>query len=157
MANLIPSQLRSITEQARMDVFDSFSRKIVVFVTADKVTLDTDLNYNFSYDSPDYGTDNQNNVVQYIVNSGSFDACILYENRLDRFYSNPDGSRDEKFRLTYDGGNVRIKLKKEDYNNYIKDAINFSFDGYNFELDKTPRPHGLYTNQIYSLYLKFKN
>jgi hypothetical protein len=44
-------------------------------------------------------------------------------------------------------------MRAEDYN-YIKDARRFDLDGKRFVLNSSFRPHGLFDNQYYTLYLK---
>jgi hypothetical protein len=155
MPSLLTSSEKAELVAVRDDVFDTFSRPIVCWVNPEVTILSSDTNYNYSYNNPDY--QNSEDYVNYTPTSGQFQACILYKNELTREYANPQGSRDENFRLTFDNGDVRIKLKKEDYDNFIKDSINFNFDGFNFDLDKTPRPHGLFDPKYYTLYLKFRN
>jgi hypothetical protein len=44
-------------------------------------------------------------------------------------------------------------MRAEDYE-YIKDARRFDLDGKRFVLNSSFRPHGLFDNKYYTLYLK---
>lgn len=154
MANLISSSARLIYEQARDDVFDTFSRPCIVYVTPEKTIISQDLNYSFSYSNPESQDDTD--LVTYEPIRYVFDVCVLYKKELTQLSANKQGSREENLGLQFDNGDVRIKIKKEDYN-LIKNSINFEIDGDNFYVDKTPRPHGLFEPKYYTLYLKFKN
>ena len=50
-------------------------------------------------------------------------------------------------------GTVRLKISAEDYD-YIKDAKRFDVDGKRYVLNSSFRPHGLFDNKYYTLYLK---
>jgi len=50
-------------------------------------------------------------------------------------------------------GSVRLKINAEDYE-FIKDARRFDVDGKRYVLNSTFRPHGLFDNKYYTLYLK---
>ncbi len=155
MANLISAQLKASLEQARDDVFDSFCRPLIVFKTPEKTILSSDLNYSYSYGNPDY--ENDADLVTYTPVSGQFDACILYDKSLEKLFANPQGSRNENFRVVMDDGLCRIKLRKPDYDTFIKDSIDIQFDGFNFVVVKTERPHGVFEPKYITLYLQFKN
>lgn len=155
--NLITGQFKDNVEAARDNVFDTFSREILVWKTPAKTILSSDENYSFSYDNPDYDNLNTTDLVTYSGISGSFMACIQYDKSLDRIFSNPKGSRDENFPITTDDGMVRLKVKSGDYNSFIKDTVNIQFDGYGFRIFRTERPHGLFSPKYYTLYLKFEN
>lgn len=157
MANLITGQFRRNLESARDDVFDTFSRELTCFKTPEKTILDTSENYSFSYDAPDYSNDNAVDLVSYSGISGKFQTCIQYDKSLERLFANPQGSRPENFRIIMDDGMVRLKVKSGDYNDFIKDSVNIQFDGYQFEIFNTERPHGLFSPKYYTLYLKFRN
>ncbi len=155
MPNLVSASLKSSLEQARDNVFDSFSRPLVAWKTPAKTILSTDTNFYYSYEGPDY--QNDTDLVEYTPVSGTFQACILYDKALERIFANPQGSRDENFRIVMDEGLCRVKLKKDDYDTFIKDSIDIQFDGYQFKIDRTERPHGLFNPKYYTLYLKFQN
>lgn len=155
MASLLTNSEKAELEAVRDDIFDTFARSITCWTTPEKTILSSDTNYNFTYMGPD--GDSDTDYVEYQPNSGTFMACINYDKKLERYFASPQGTRDESFRLIFDNGTVRVKLKKEDYDNFIKNSINFQFDGYNFDLDKTPRPHGLFDPKYVTLFLKFRN
>jgi len=154
MANLISDADRLVLEGLRDDVFDTFARPVVIYVTPDKTVINQNLNYSYSFSNPE--SSDETDLVTYEPQSYTFNVCIAYNKTLERLYANEQGSRKENFGLKFDNGDVRIKMKIADYE-LIKDSINFVFDGNNFESDKTPRPHGLFEPKYYTLYLKFKN
>jgi len=155
MPNLISSGLLFNLEASRDDVFDSFAINIVVFRTPIKTIINSDVNYSFSYESPDYqGSDD---YVNYTPVSGVIPANILYDKKLDRIFSNSMNQSSEDFGLILDQGLVRIKIKKTDYDIYMQGVIDYQLDGNHFSLYQTPRPHGVLSPKYYSLYLKFKN
>ena len=50
-------------------------------------------------------------------------------------------------------GTVRLKILSSDYD-YIKDAKRFDVDGKRYVLNSSFRPHGLFDNKYYTIYLK---
>jgi len=130
------------------DLHDTFSRQIVYFKEPDKVVISTDVNYNPYYDNIDES-------VEYIFQSGVISARILYNKDVNQDYSTPLGGNKESFRYVSPDGFARIKIRKEDYA-VFEDAINITFDGLEFENEKTPRPHGLFQPNFLTLYLKIK-
>jgi hypothetical protein len=155
MASLLTEGEKAELEAVRDDVFATFCREITCWVTPETTVLSSDSNYNYTYLGPD--GDSSGDYVEYTPTSGTFQACINYDKKLERYFASPQGTRDENFRITFDDGSVRIKLRKEDYDSFIKDSINFKFDGFNFDLDKSPRPHGLFDPKYVTLFLKFRN
>jgi hypothetical protein len=155
MPSLLSDSIKTQAESLRSDIFDTFARPIVVSTTPTKVIISTDENYNFAYENPD-GV-GQEDYVEYTPKSATIQACIQYDKSLDRLFANKFGSANEDIRITTNDGYVRVKISKADYDEYIGDAINFQFDGWDFERDRTPRPHGMFAPKFYTLFLKFKN
>ena len=155
--NLITGQFRTNLEDARDSVFDTFCRTITCYKTPIKTILSTDDNFSYSYSSPDYDNTNSSDLVQYTPVSGKFQACVQYDKNLERLFSTPTRDNKEGVTLSKDDGLVRIKVKSGDYQTFIKDGIDFQFDGYLFKQFRTERPHGVFSPKYYTLYLKFQN
>lgn len=145
---------KAVYTSAIQDIHLAFCRPIVAFKTAEKVVISTnpDVNYNDFYQT----SNDDAEEFTYVPVSGTFQARILYDKALEHFFATPRGSQDESVRMNLDGGLVRLKVEQDAWD-FLKDAINVNFDGYNFERFRTERPHGLFTPQYYTIYLTFKN
>jgi len=126
---------------------DTFARDIVVYKEAQKVVINTDLNYNYIYNNTGSAPSVQN-VPQKFV----FKARILYDDNRDTEYFGEFGTS-TKVKRVDSNSRVRIKLKKEDYMQ-IKDLKRIEFDERMFMVDSDPRAHGLFEVNFYTLYLK---
>ena len=136
---------------ALTDVFDTFKRPLVVYMEPEKVIVSTNPNYSR------FGQRDQNvfnpevKPVAHIIY-----GCVLYGNEQLENTSIPLGGGQEKsaqLKLSYNRGKVRIKVKEDGFL-LLKDAKIIELDGYNFELDTTARPHGLFNAETYSFFLK---
>lgn len=154
MPSLISDIEKQHYESARDNVFDTFSRPFIAFKTPEKIIINSDLDYKYSYGGPD-GEENED-FVEYIPESREFNACIFYSKELELLFANNLGNRGEDLRLTMKEGLVRLKIKQDDWN-FLKDAIDYEFDGYKFDKYKVERPHGLFAPKYFTLYLQFKN
>jgi hypothetical protein len=156
MPSLITGDARTAYENAREDVFLTFAREFIVFKTPQVTIIDSNTNYNYTYGTQPEGQ-GTTDYVNYTVQSGIFSGCIQYRDHLDRFFSNPQGSRDENFRIVTDGRWCRLKVYKTDFDNYIKDSQVIQLDGKNFSIFEPERPHGLFSPRYYTLYLELQN
>lgn len=156
MSSLFTAAQQSGLESLRDAVFDTFARPIVAYRVENMTVLNSDLNYKYSYGlQPESigGTD----YTSYNIQSGVISGVIKYDNTLDKLFSNPQGSRDENFRVVTDAGFVRVKIRQADFETYIKNSTSIVFDGKNFSLYRTERPHGVFTPRYYTLYLQYQN
>lgn len=156
MASLLTAQQISGAEALRQGGFDTYARQFVCFRTPTLTIIDQNLDYQYSYGLQPEGVD-ETDHISYTVQSGMFSGVVQYDNILNKLFSNPQGSRQENFRVVMDNGFARLKVLKEDYDNYIKDSQNIQLDGYNFTIFRTPRSHGVFAPKYYTLYLQFQN
>ena len=151
MASLISDSDKDSMQSALLDVFDTFKRPLIVFQEPEKIIAST--NPNFSR----FGPRNQNVYepeVEPILTT--IYAVILYEKQQEFPFSVPlqGGTSDEsQIKVKYPEGQVRVKVDQSGFN-IFKTAKLVELDGQNFQLDSTPRPHGLFTPSIYTFFLK---
>tara|TARA_B100000941_G_scaffold267634_1_gene223706 strand:- start:519 stop:977 length:459 start_codon:yes stop_codon:yes gene_type:complete len=147
MASFISDLAKRVFAQQFTHLHDTFSREIVVYKEAQKVVINTDVNYNYIYNNTGAAPSVQNVPQKFI-----FQARILYDDNRDTEYFGEFGSSTKVKRV--DGNSrVRIKLKKDDYMQ-IKDLKRIEFDERMFMVDSDPRAHGLFEVDFYTLYLK---
>ena len=147
MGSLISDILKSSMESAMDDVHDTFARDLVCIKEANKVILSTDPNYNYLYKNVRGSVSS----VQRKINQKTIKARILYIGRQqeDLF----DAQTSAQLKVEKVAGEVRIKVGKADYD-YLKGTKRAEFDGRIFTMTSDERPHGLFTPQYYTFYLK---
>jgi hypothetical protein len=156
MPSLLTTGEKAELEAIREDGFLTWARPFVWFKTPQTIIIDSNTNYNFSYGIQPEGVGNTD-YVSYDIQSGIFSGCIQYDNRLNQIFSNPQGSRNENFRITMDKTIVRLKVHKEDYDNFLKDTQSLTLDSKQYTIVDPPRPHGLFSPKYYTLYLEAQN
>ena len=129
------------------DIHETFAREITVFKEASKVVIITDPNFNPLYNTAGQTTSYVNTPI-----SRTFKARIKYEDDINRRYWSEAGLNSQ-IKLEAIVGSVRLKINADDYE-FIKDARRFDVDGKRYVLNSTFRPHGLFDNKYYTLYLK---
>jgi len=129
------------------DIHETFAREITVFKEASKVVIITDPNFNPLYNTAGQTTSYVNTPI-----SRTFKARIKYEDDIGKRYWS-EGGLNSQIKLEVIVGSVRLKINAEDYE-FIKDARRFDVDGKRYVLNSTFRPHGLFDNKYYTLYLK---
>jgi hypothetical protein len=144
MANLISDADRTVYEQAMQDVADTFARPITVWRSSAQTITNTNQDYDaFSDIGPQQ--------VTYISESKVIPARIKYIDRQTKEFgfivagTNIDVA--QEFQL------VRI-IVDIDGNEYIKDCEKITVDGEDFVPLTVPRPHGLFGNNFFTIYLK---
>jgi hypothetical protein len=147
------TSLISASEKAALnsiidDVHETFARNITVYKEASKVVIITDPNFNPLYDTGDGSTTSYINTPVY----KTFKARIQYQDDITKKYWSSPGV-DAQFKIDAIVGSVRLKISATDYS-YIKDAKRIDLDGKRYVVDSSFRPHGLFDNQYYTLYLK---
>jgi hypothetical protein len=147
MGSLISNILKSSMELAMGDVHDTFARDLVCIKEANKVILSTDPNYNYLYKNVRGSVSS----VQRKINSKTIKARVLYIGRQqeDLF----DAQASAQLKVEKVAGEVRIKVGKVDYD-YLKGTKRVEFDGRIFTMTSDERPHGLFSPQYYTFYLK---
>jgi len=129
------------------DIHETFAREITVFKEASKVVIITDPNFNPLYNTAGQTTSYVNTPI-----SRTFKARIKYEDDIGKRYWS-EGGLNSQIKLEVIVGSVRLKINADDYE-FIKDARRFDVDGKRYVLNSTFRPHGLFDNKYYTLYLK---
>ena len=145
--NLISASERTALNAVIDDVHETFAREITVFKEASQIVIITDPNFNPLYNTAGQTTSYVNTPVYK-----TFKVRIFYNDDVSKKYWSESGLASQ-IKLEVVVGSVRIKMRAEDYD-YIKDARRFDLDGKRFVLNSSFRPHGLFDNQYYTLYLK---
>ena len=145
--NLISASERVALNATMEDIHETFAREITVFKEASQIVIITDPNFNQLYNTAGQTTSYVNTPVYK-----TFKVRIQYNDDIGKKYWSESGLASQ-IKLEAVVGSVRIKIRAEDYE-YIKDGRRFDVDGKRFVLNSTFRPHGLFDNQFYTLYLK---
>jgi len=145
--SLISTSERAALNSVIDDIHETFARNITVYKEASKVVIITDPNFNPLYDTGE-GTTSYVNTPVFKV----FKARIQYEDDIGKRYWS-DANMQSQIKVDAIVGTVRLKISAEDYD-YIKDAKRFDVDGKRYVLNSSFRPHGLFDNKYYTLYLK---
>lgn len=157
MASLLTQTEKDSFSQAILDVFDTWKRDIVIWRTPEKVIISSDLNkFNFIL-----GGNDESSEVSYVPRSGTFQADIFYidsyiKQQLLRSLPQSTTNIDEnssQVRVLKELGSVRITVEKAALE-YLKDFERITFDGKEFAVDSVDRPNGLFTNDIYDMWLR---
>jgi hypothetical protein len=145
--NLISASQRVALNAVMEDIHETFAREITVFKEASQIVIITDPSFNPLYNTAGQTTSYVNTPVYK-----TFKVRIQYNDDIGKKYWSESGLASQ-IKLEAVVGSVRIKIKAEDYE-YIKDGRRFDVDGKRFVLNSTFKPHGLFDNQFYTLYLK---
>jgi len=147
MGSLINDSTKADLESVMGELHDTFARDLVCVKEANRVILSTDPNYNFLYKNVRGSVTS----VQRQINSRTIKARILYVGRQqeDLF----DTQAGAQIKVEKVAGEVRIKVGKADYL-YLKGTKRVEFDGRVFTMTSDERPHGLFSPQYYTFYLK---
>ena len=145
--NLISASERVALNATMEDIHDTFAREITFFKEASQIVIITDPNFNPLYNTAGQTTSYVNTPVYK-----TFKVRIQYNDDIGKKYWSESGLASQ-IKLEAVVGSVRIKIRAEDYE-YIKDGRRFDVDGKRFVLNSTFRPHGLFDNQFYTMYLK---
>jgi hypothetical protein len=145
--NLISASQRVALNAVMEDIHETFAREITVFKEASQIVIITDPSFNPLYNTAGQTTSYVNTPVYK-----TFKVRIQYNDDIGKKYWSESGLASQ-IKLEAVVGSVRIKIKAEDYE-YIKDGRRFDLDGKRFVLNSTFKPHGLFDNQFYTLYLK---
>jgi len=147
MGSLINDAHKAFLESAMDEIHETFARDLICIKEANKVIMSTDPNYNFLYKNVRGSVSSVKNVI----NQKTIKARILYVGRQqeDLF----DAQTSAQLKVEKVAGEVRIKVGKADYE-YLKGTKRAEFDGRVFTMTSDERPHGLFTPQYYTFYLK---
>jgi|TARA_S200002703_G_scaffold158998_1_gene170927 hypothetical protein len=145
--SLISTSERAALNSVMDDIHETFAREITVYKEASKVVIITDPNFNPLYDTGEKTTSYVNTPVYK-----TFKVRIQYEDDIAKRYWS-DAGMQSQIKLEAIVGTVRLKILSSDYD-YIKDAKRFDVDGKRYVLNSSFRPHGLFDNKYYTIYLK---
>lgn len=145
--SLITTTEKAALEAVMDDIHATFARDIVVYKFAERTVISTDLNFNPLYDTGGATTSIVNTPV-----SGTYSARIHYVDDVDKKFWSEQNS---KLSLKIDApvGTVRLKVDADAYE-FMKTAQRIDLDEKRYVIDSTFRPHGLFSNKYYTLYLK---
>jgi hypothetical protein len=145
--SLVSDSEKAALEAVIDDIHETFAREITVFKEASHVVIITDPSFN-----PLYQTAGQTTSIINTPVYRTFKARIKYEDDIGKRYWSEAGLNSQ-IKLEAVVGSVRLKVSAEDYE-FIKDGKRFDVDGKRYVLNSTFRPHGLFDNKYYTLYLK---
>ena len=145
--SLVSDSEKAALEAVIDDIHETFAREITVFKEASHVVIITDPSFN-----PLYQTAGQTTSIINTPVYRTFKARIKYEDDIGKRYWSEAGLNSQ-IKLEAVVGSVRLKISAEDYE-FIKDGKRFDVDGKRYVLNSTFRPHGLFDNKYYTLYLK---
>ena len=147
MADLITPENKALYSAALKDVWDTFKRPFVLMIEAELATIvPEDPNW-----SP-FGQQDQNSLPppQLVPKQYAVYATIKYSNGQEYDFSTLG---DQQLKLRNSEGRVRLKLDAEGYA-LMKQCKQVSLDDMLFEIDTTPRPHGLFSPDRWTYHLQ---
>ena len=128
-------------------VHETFARDIKFIKDAKRIILSTDPNYNYLYKSVRGSV----STVKREITEKIFKARILYVGRQqDGLF---DSEANAQIKVEKNIGEVRIKVDSTGHS-YLKEAKRVELDGRLFTVSSDERPHGLFSPQFYTFYLK---
>lgn len=146
--SLISASEKTALEAVMDDVHETFAREITAYKDASQVVIITNPDFNPLYDT---GGGTTESIINTPV-SRTFKVRIQYQDDIKKQYWD-ESNIQAQFKIEEVKGSVRIKLYAEDYE-WLKDAKRFDIDGNRFVLYSSFKPHGLFNNKFYTLFLK---
>ena len=140
-------------EAILVDVADTFARPLTLVRQAKEVVVYNNPDHSFIYQQTPFNTDPTITPV-----TGVFNGRIWYERRqpLDLLSSLGGQRGTDQLDVRVQEGYARLKLPPSGAS-FMAGAERVQFDGNTFTIDSTPRPHGLFTPQYYTYWLKRTN
>ena len=142
MANKFSSTLLDSIKKASEDVQDSFSRNIVLIKKAQKTVENQSSGYNRLYSNP-----NRNQQIKNEVQKATIKAVVHYINKQDE-------EEIEESNVNISVGDLRIRIKKEDFDTHYKDIKNYEIDNVIWRQEGDIVPKGFSETTHYDIYLK---
>ena len=132
------------------DIHDTWGRPITMFRQNEQIVIAESLDNNYIWD-----TAPNNTTTQTVILSGVFNARVLYgkDQKLEPFKSISLNRSEDQILTSVEAGDVRLKLDPTGAA-FINSAKRATLDGFIFEITTSPRPHGLFTPQFFTYYLK---
>lgn len=145
-----------VYQQVINDVHDTWKRPLLIIQTSERVILSENPNYNFAYQD----SQPNNDVAEYIVNSGVYYARIYYmksdtDNSLLQSSSavGSSSSQRDDSRMNNPFNMVQIKIDKEG-GEFLKAAKEVILDEDSYTVLSSPRKHGLFYPEYYTFWLR---
>ena len=145
--SLINDANKADMENVMMSIHNTFARDIKFIQDAKRIILSTDPNYNYLYKSVRGSV----STVQRQITEKTFKARVLYVGRQEDGLF--DAEANAQIKVEKHIGEVRIKVDATGHQ-YLKDAKRVELDGRMFTVSSDERPHGLFSPQFYTFYLK---
>jgi len=144
--SLISAANKTVLNNAFNDLQATFGRPITIYQSAQETVLVTNADNNFLYQQAP-----MNSLTSTVIQSGVYLARVLYGKREELVPFAGGGLAQNQVRLSE--GEVRIKLDPTGAA-YLAGAERIQFDGNTFMVNTDPRPHGLFTPNFKTFYLK---
>lgn len=144
MASYLSNAQKNFINEVIDDVFDTFSREIVVYSNPQETVISTSASYNYFYDKdiPQVET------KEFTTVKNTFQAKIKY---LDQSKAPLPGG-DTQQKIEYPAGSVKIKVPLAAYA-IIKEARRVEFDGRRYAITSDSKPYGMFGPRYYSFIL----
>lgn len=151
MTSLLTAAEKAQCEAAIASVADTFSRPLVIVRMAEQIVISDSPAHSFIW--PQAPANTPTNVIPV---TGVYQGRIWYERRqpLDLLNST-QASRigSDQINVQVQDGTARLKLDPAGAT-FIAGAERVQFDGNTFTIESTARPHGVFTPQYYTYWLK---
>lgn len=147
---LTPSE-KAALEQQITNIHETFARPLFIFKLANETVITENPEHSYVFDAGP-----TQSVTTQVIQSGMFSGRILYEKKqpIGLFESLRGGSRGtDQVYMGRDEGLVRLKLDPTG-SAFMADATRVRFDDTIFQIDTSPRPHGLFNPKWTTFYLK---
>lgn len=141
MASLLSPAQQTSARNAIRSVFDTFARPLTLYLEAQTVTISTDPNWSR------FGQSDQQLLDPAVVPQVyTVTGCVMYGEKQPFGYTTPYGGGavgdGTQLKIRDADGTVRIKFDASGYA-LMQGAKRVVLDGFTFDIDTTPRPHGV--------------
>ena len=145
--SLIDDANKEDMESVMRSIHNTFARDIKFIKDAKRVILSTDPNYNYLYRSVRGSV----STIKREITEKIFKARVLYVGRQEEGLF--DSEANAQIKVEKNVGEVRLKVDAVGHA-YLKETKRVELDGRLFTISSDERPHGLFTPQFYTFYLK---
>ncbi len=145
--SLIDDANKEDMRRVMQSIHNTFARDIKFIKDAKRVILSTDPNYNYLYKSVRGSV----STIKREITEKVFKARILYVGRQEEGLF--DSEANAQIKVEKNVGSVRLKVDAVGYS-YLKETKRVELDGRLFTISSDERPHGLFSPQYYTFYLK---
>lgn len=146
MASIFTSAQESEIESILSVAQDTYEEEISVFKRGEEAVITEKDSHDFLF-----GGNPDNTVVEKTVKEVKLKAVIQHGRKAT--FNEVSGKSEDSLRFLLNEGECRIKIRETDKDKL--DGVNrFIIHGMPFQLDGTPRPHGVFTDKTYTYHLK---